>query len=513
MGNIKILDCTLRDGGYYTNWDFDESIVDQYIAATNILPVDYIEIGYRNKLQSNYMGKYGYCPIFELQGIRQKSCKKISVMINEKDFQLHDIETLLLPIIGLADMIRLAVAPEHFERAITLAKAIKECGFEVGFNVMYMSKWQEYTDFLAKIKKVNGIIDIFCMVDSFGSVSPKDVTEIYRSVKKELSCKIGFHGHNNLEMGLINSLTAIENGVDCVDATILGMGRGAGNLKTELLLTYLNKHHNYALDFNVLGDVITAFSDLLKQYEWGTNLPYMISGANSLPQKEVMEWSSNRLYSFSSIVRALDNKKDNLPDNEKFPELDCPVFDKVLIIGGGESAIKHRQGVKHLIENNQSIAVIFSTARHIALYQELDVPQYVCLVGTEGKRLITLTDKEKFHGKCILPPYPRMMGTDVPDFVRQHTCELNSIEFADTKYADSSTAIALQTALSMNAKNIYIVGYDGYKGNILSEKETDLTNENRTLFTNFANFSGKQLISLTPTLYKELKTVSLYQLI
>ena len=115
-------------------------------------------------------------------------------------------------------------------------------------------------------------------------------------------------------MGLINTLTAIDCGIDYVDATILGMGRGAGNLNMELLLTCLNKR-GLDVDFNVLGDVITAFQPLYEQYKWGTNLPYMISGANSIPQKEVMEWATNRTYSFNSIVRALNNKKNNVKDN------------------------------------------------------------------------------------------------------------------------------------------------------------------------------------------------------
>ena len=127
-----------------------------------------------------------------------------------------------------------------------------------------------------KLKNVNGIADLFCMVDSYGGVYPDDVQEMLLIVKENVTCPVGFHGHNNLELGLINTLTAINNGVDFVDTTILGMGRGAGNLKTELLLTYMNKNSGLDVDFNVLGDIILAFSGLLKKYEWGTNLPYML---------------------------------------------------------------------------------------------------------------------------------------------------------------------------------------------------------------------------------------------
>ena len=121
-----------------------------------------------------------------------------------------------------------------------------------------------------------------------------------------------------MQLGLINTLTAIECGVDFVDATALGMGRGAGNLNMELLLTYL-KNEGLEVDFNVLGDYVSNFQPLLDKYQWGTNLPYMISGANRIPQKEVMEWVTNRAYSFNSIVRALDNKRNCVVVNGRSP--------------------------------------------------------------------------------------------------------------------------------------------------------------------------------------------------
>lgn len=317
---FKILDCTLRDGGYYTNWDFSPEVIDAYIQAMNQLPIDYLEIGYRNIPSKVYLGKLGYSPVSVLRHLRAMCAKKLVVMLNEKDVRSTNLKYLLIPIQGLVDMVRIAIDPNNFDRALTLAQEIKSMGFEVGFNVMYMSKWHEYKNFLSKLNKLDSIVDLFCMVDSFGGVTPKDVKEIFQIVKSNTSCPIGFHGHNNLQMGLINTLTAIDCGIDYVDATILGMGRGAGNLNMELLLTCLNKR-GLDVDFNVLGDVITAFQPLYEQYKWGTNLPYMISGANSIPQKEVMEWATNRTYSFNSIVRALNNKKNNVKDNARYPLL------------------------------------------------------------------------------------------------------------------------------------------------------------------------------------------------
>lgn len=508
----KLLDCTLRDGGYYTDWDFDHQTIKSYVLAMNQLPVDYIEVGYRNKPQKEYLGKLGYTPVIVLKYIRTISSKKIAVMINEKNICSDDLNQLLLPIRGLVDMIRIAIDPKNIDRAISLAKYVKQYGFEVGFNVMYMSTWLNNHSFLEKLTQINDVADLFCMVDSFGGITPNEVKKIIEIVRSKTTIPIGFHGHDNLELGLINALTAIENGVDYIDATVLGMGRGAGNLKLELLLTFLNKKEGLDVDFNVLGDVITTFMPLLNKYQWGTQLPYMISGANSIPQKEVMSLVTNRVYSFDSIVRGLQNRKDKLEDNAQYPILESAEYDVIIIIGGGDSPLIHKEGIKEFIKICSSVTLIFATSRHAGQYLDVKVPHYYCLIGREAKRLRANVCAEDYKGICVLPPYPRKLGTDVPDYAIKTTFELAKIDFT-ANYQDSCTSIAIQTALNMRSKHIYVVGYDGYPGNILSEKEVALTNENMTLFNDYEKYIGAKMLSLTPSLYPELEVKSLYQFI
>lgn len=509
--SFRILDCTLRDGGYYTAWDFQSKVAISYIDAMNNLPVDYLELGYRSNPTKEYIGQFGYCPISVLKVIRKQSTKKLAVMLNEKNTKPEDLDTLIKPIIGLVDMVRIAVDPKNIDRAIFLAHAVKNYGFEIGFNVMYMSTWLGNKEFLNKLEQVNDVADIFCMVDSFGGITPNEVKEIVKIVRSKTACPIGFHGHDNLQLSFINTLTAIESGVDCVDATILGMGRGAGNLKTELLLTYMNKK-GIDVDFNVLGEVITIFTPLLQKYQWGIQLPYMIAGVYSIPQKEVMELVTNRVYSFDSIVRGLQNRKNNLIDNAKFPLLQAERYEEVLIIGGGSSPMEHFEGVCNFVKNRKSIAIVFATARHAGMFKSIDVAQYYCLVGKEAKRLARNVNETDFKGKCILPPYPRKLGTDVPSYASNATFELKSIDFTQN-YEDSCTTLAIQTALNLSKSKIYIIGYDGYPGSILSEKEVALSNENMTLFNDFEKTTGSKLISLTPTIYPELKVESVYQFI
>ena len=508
--SLKILDCTLRDGGYYTNWDFKKELVNTYLQSFNDLPADYLEIGYRSNPMKGYLGEYFYCPLYLMEGIKNSSYKKLVIILDEKDVRPQHVDTLLKPCMGLIDMVRIAIDPANFKRALLLAASIKKLGFEVGFNVMYMSRWPEQKEFLSQIKEVNGIADYFYMVDSYGGVYPADVKKIYEIVKGQTDVQIGFHGHNNLELALINTLTAIECGAAIVDATVTGMGRGAGNLKTELLFTALHANEKIDLNFNALANVVDVFSQLQLLFEWGTNLPYMVSGANSLPQKEVMDWVSKRFYSFNSIIRALHNQKAGVEDNQRFPIFKAnEAIKAVLIVGGGPSAIEHVEALKLFIESKTDICLIHASARNAFPYSTLMLPQYYCLAGNEGQRLSTVFNKfEHFNGICILPPYPRKMGTFVPERVYNSTVELSSVTYTSIA-KDSHTSLAIQTAIELGVKEIFITGYDGYGENKLGTKEQEMFIENELLFENAKNL-GVTILSLTPTRYKNIEAGSVY---
>ncbi len=510
-----ILDCTLRDGGYYTNWDFDEELVEDYLIAMEKLPIDYLEIGYRSKPMEGYLGEYFYCPKYIFEQVKKLApSKKIAIILNEKDCLPSDADYLFSGLEDFIDLVRIAVDPDRFDSAIELAKSIKNAGFSVAFNVMYMSRWIENKSFLEKIQKVNGLVDFFYMVDSFGSVFPNQVKELIEVLKSKINIPLGFHGHNNLELAHINTLTAIEHGCDIVDATITGMGRGAGNLKTELLLTNLASNQGLEVPFNELSAIVTDFEAMQKEYNWGTNLPYMVSGALSQPQKDVMSWISKRTYSINSIITTLQNKNDSINDNIKLNYFDFTKinFTNALIIGGGPKAVENRKAIKQYIKNyGEDLCIIHSSTKNAGYYKDLDVPQFFCLVGNEGYRMqkIFNNDLASQSYVCILPPYPRKMGTFIPEAVMKSSYELKEVNFTN-KFKDSHFALALQTAMEFEVQSVYLIGYDGY-GDNLGVKEVELSSENQYLIDQFRN-TEIDLIALTETKY-DLKKQSVYSYI
>lgn len=511
---MKILDCTIRDGGYYTNWDFDNGLVDTYIQSCNDLPIDYLEVGYRSIQLEGYYGEYFYLPIYVIQRLKAKTTKKLVIILNEKDIRKEHILELLSPCLGLIDMVRLAIDPKEFERAISLAEEVKRMGFEVGFNVMYMSKWKGEKDFLALLPNVIGIADYFYMVDSYGGVYPQDVKETINLVSSYIPrVPLGFHGHNNMELALINTLTAIDEGCEIVDATITGMGRGAGNAKTELLLTALNAKGLLEVDFNPLSKIVDGFTRLQKNYEWGTNLPYMVSGAHSLPQKEVMDWVGKRFYSFNSIIRALQNQAKGIQDNLKLKTFAVKATkNKVMLIGGGPSVTTHLTSVLKYLQNNEDVTLVHASSKHAKLFIHLKNEQVFCLVGNEGHRLEDAFDGDfLINAICVLPPFPRVMGTYVPSIIESNAFELEKYDYTKSNI-DSHTSIALQVIKELSPENVYVIGYDGYKHDIIDQKAQELLDENNALFSDFCKNTSIKLVSIFDTVYK-IPQMSIYSLV
>jgi 4-hydroxy 2-oxovalerate aldolase len=507
---MKLLDCTLRDGGYYTDWDFDRELVDTYIRSFNHLPVDYLEIGYRSNPQPEYLGEYFYCPVYVMERIRAESNKKLAIILNEKDVREEDVKTLISPCSSLIDLIRIAVNPANFDRALSLGKAIKKMGFEVSFNMMYMSDWETYPGLFELMKDTEGVVDYLYLVDSFGGVYPHEVRQTIQRVRDKTDTKLGFHGHNNLEMALANTLTAIEEGVDIVDSTVTGMGRGAGNLKTELLLTVLNSKGFVDFDYNWLSKVTDSFQQLQRNYDWGTNLPYMVSGANSIPQKKVMGWVTKRFYSFNSIIRALSNQSQGRKDNVELPVFTpTSIYDKTIIVGGGPSVKNHKEAIHNVINKGKdNVCLIFASSKNSPHFKSKDYHQIHALSGNEGYRLEnTFSNLNTENRVAVFPPFPREMGTYIPKILEKESYQLDAFREI-TINNESVTALCIEIALLLNPKEIQFIGYDGYDGNV-SEYEVELFNENNDIFERLGELNIN-FYSITPTKYEQLPVKSVY---
>merc|ERR1712070_977674 len=202
-------------------------------------------------------------------------------------------------------------------------------------------------------------------------------------------------------------------------------------------------------------------------------------------QKQVMDWVSKRYYSFNSIIRALNNQSQGKVDNTKLSLLDFrkeKIYKGALIVGGGPSVVKHSDAIHQYLFNNPEVVIIHASSRNAMSFTKASNDQYFCLVGNEGHRLEEVFgDVSTMKGTCILPPYPRKMGTYIPKKLEHKAFELKDVSFTDL-LKDTHTALAIETAKAFSINKLYIVGYDGYGEKAMDKKAQELFGENEYLF-------------------------------
>jgi len=277
---IKVLDCTIRDGGLANNHDFSDDFVRATYKALSQAGVDYMEIGYKNskKLFSpKDFGKWKFCDDDIIRKIIDgiESQTKISVMV---DVDRVDMDDVAARKDSPVTMVRVASYVKDIDKAIQLANNFSDKGYETAINIMAISRAldNELTECLEQLEEESkaGVIYI---VDSFGALYQETVEFLVKKAKNIVKSKeIGIHTHNNQQLGFSNSIEAIIHNANYVDATVYGLGRGAGNCPLELMLGFLK---NPKYDIRPILDLISdEFIPLSKKLEWGYLIPYAITG-------------------------------------------------------------------------------------------------------------------------------------------------------------------------------------------------------------------------------------------
>lgn len=151
----KVLDCTIRDGGYYTDWDFERKLIDEYLEKIEHRPIDYIEIGYRSVEEKGYFWEYFYLLKKTVDAIYEKSSKNSSIMLNGNDCYDIDLKNLLFDVSDHVSLVRIAIDNAKLDLGVGIIKKVKELGFKVSLNMMHVSKNLDLFDNLPKQIKTN----------------------------------------------------------------------------------------------------------------------------------------------------------------------------------------------------------------------------------------------------------------------------------------------------------------------------------------------------------------------
>ncbi|MGE5279520.1 MAG: aldolase catalytic domain-containing protein [Deltaproteobacteria bacterium] len=277
---IKVLDCTIRDGGLINNHDFDMRFVRAVYKALSLAGVDYMEVGYKNSkklFSAKEFGKWKFCDdavIREMtEGIPSKT--KLSVMV---DVDRVDYDDIVPRKDSPVAMIRVASYVKDIDKAIFLVNHFVEKGYETTVNIMAISRAldNELNEALQQLENESRAQAVY-IVDSFGALYQETTEFLVKKARQILKTKeVGMHAHNNQQLAFANTIEAIIHDANYVDATVYGIGRGAGNCPLELLLGFLK---NPKFDLRPVLDLISKeFIPLREKIEWGYLIPYAITG-------------------------------------------------------------------------------------------------------------------------------------------------------------------------------------------------------------------------------------------
>lgn len=521
---IKILDCTLRDGGYYVNWDFDDYIVKKYIKSIAEANINITEIGFRFFSKNKFMGAHAYSSDEYIESLKISKKIQIAVMINASELLNYSggikkgIKKLFSKKINSpVDIVRIAAHARDIVLCKPIVNSLHRLGYKVCFNIMQIDSLNH--DDLSKLISVISSwkkVDVLYFADSFGSMSNIEVKETLKLFKKNWNFDIGFHAHNNKGQALSNCIEAINNGADYLDSTILGMGRGAGNVQTENLLFEINSymHNSYKVD-PLISLSMVEFNDLKKKYHWGPNIYYYLSAAYRIHPTFIQELLSDPRYTPSNIITAINSLKDinansysknlmekvlsnnNLNSKGSWSAKNFCKNKNVLIVGNGPSLRRYLSHIKDFIIKNKIFVICLN-------YNDLLPSKLISAYAICNEMRVSI-EKNRFNkiNKPIVLPKSLLLkaigNTLNEKIILDYGLSIEKNSFEINQFGCKlSNPLALPYAISFakfgGANKILLAGIDGYSPT--DRRQPELI---KSIELYFQFFDKPELISITPT--------------
>jgi 4-hydroxy 2-oxovalerate aldolase len=543
--NFTIIDCTLRDGGYYNNWQFDKELAIAAIKALNRARIDIIEVGYkapRSHISKTFEGLFRFCPESQLQFLKEYTQAQYSFMIDAKEFiqgghaDFSLLKGSLLPEKdSVFHWVRVATYFKTYNQAIELAKNLKDMGYKVTINLMGISLLSQ-SDVIRALKQTNHEdVDVFYFADSFGNLQSNDIIQYISLIREYFSGKIGIHTHDNQGLAFANTLTALEGGVDFFDATIMGMGRGSGNLNTEqfLLYSYFRLNEKKRNPKELLDVIDTYFAPLHQEYKWGWDYTYMLGALQNIHPSYCQSLKINKQYSLEQVtqifnavdtskrskydetilLKAIDLAMNQIDSTEKTELLDLPLYhpvegDTFLVIGAGPFANNYREEIITFIRQFNPV-VIECHPKNLSF--EKISQQYIVAI-LNWARLKNNLDEFPHMSRSIVTGLESVSASyankanlfKIPCQISRGNLSIAKESFILPAYFVGMFAVSL--ALLSKPRTIYLAGFDGY------ENDSHPIHQEMNLFWKAIQEKLSSLISLTPTTYS-LSTTPIFSII
>lgn len=519
--SLNVLDCTLRDGGYYNNWDFPQKLVTDYLNAMATLNVAYVELGLRQFKNECFLGAHAYTTAEYLNRLKLPNGPIYGVMVDAKTIlseafsQEEGIDKLFADRrderIGL---VRVAAHFNEVARCLPMLDRLKQKGYLVGLNIMQSSlrDSDELTELSALVSEWSSV-DVLYFADSLGSMDREDMVRVYTAVRENWKNDIGFHSHNNMGRAVANVNAALDLGCSWIDGTVTGMGRGAGNAETEYLLLE-PRLRNVDADMSGLYKLIQEhFLGMKNRCGWGVSVPYYMGAINELHPTYIQELCAMKALSQELIPRIINDLKQ-VPEPSSFnrsvlnrvlskidsnadeepsggPEIPNFLADReVILVAQTDQSLKYKEAIEDYVNKNRPVLISINLPR-----KDLDL-EYDLVVATHNERFREDESRYGSGNYRFVAPKSMFKGFEI-DIAYNYGIRITQGDF-DTcgTYAclpfRLSIAYAIAFCLEAGASNINMVGFGGFKLSDPRQKEMQD-------FLKILAPKSVQLYSLTPT--------------
>ena len=480
MNNLKVLDVTLRDGGCVNNFSFGQTYMEKILVAQEAAGIDVIELGYIDERKGSSYGRTQYINERVIPECILNNKKPGITYVAMMDYGKFNVDNLEPRTNEGIDGIRLAFHKKNKKEIIAIGRKIIEKGYQFYIQPMITLRYSD-SELLELVDTINKDIpdaSAFYIVDSFGEMRPNDMSRMLNLIDHNLipSMTLGFHSHNNLQLSYSNAMEMLQFPTvrDLIlDCSIMGMGKGAGNLNTELLLEHLNLYYGKKYKIAPLLEVIDkVINQLHDEFYWGYAPEYYLSSTNHCTPAYASHFYNKHMLPIDQVGELL-----GMISEEKKISFDGNYAEELYRQYNESKAVDDKEVVKELkgefknktvllIAPGKSVGKYLDKIKELSLRDDIKTIGLNCTLDFEFDYLLTtrfdIFEQSLAEGKNIIAPSSVSKGGRGTVKILNYA---NWIEIGD-KTHDSSSVIAFKLLQACNVENILLAGFDGFSINI-----------------------------------------------
>lgn len=479
MNDIKLLDCTLRDGGYINDWEFGHdnlvSIFERLVESN----IDIIEVGFLDERRPFDINRSIMPDTDSVKKIYGNLDRKHAMIVGMIDFGTCGLENISLCNESFLDGIRVIFKKHLREQAFAFCKNLKDLGYKVFAQLVSVTSYsdEEMMDVVRLANEVKPYA--VSMVDTYGLMHQDNLMHYFTLLDTYLNREIGlgYHAHNNFQMGYANCIAMLSSRIErpmVVDGSIYGMGKSAGNAPLELIAMYMNNSLGKQYHISQILEAIDAnISQFYHPASWGYNMFYYVAAFNDCHPEYVAYLMNKRTLSIKAvneILQKLQREKKLLYDRDYIEELytgyqknevndvehikrlkENLAGKEILLIGPGVTVKTQRAKIVDFIKNNNVVIIA------INYVPEEFKPEYIFL--SNSKRYVQLATRLSME-KFILIATSNLTGTREAAF--DYVLNFGSLMDSEAKIIDNSLVMFLKVLLKIECKKVILAGFDGY---------------------------------------------------